>query len=329
MRYFAIVVPVFLIWTTDSVAIAMDGVQIMEWHVPWENTRPRDPFVDGNNRVWFVGQAGDYVASFDPSSGEFERFDLDSGTGPHNLVVDENGHVWYAGNQKAYIGKLDPQSGQISRYPMPDPAAKDPHTLVIDHGGDIWFTVQWGNFVGKLTRETGKVDLIPVPTARARPYGIVIALDNRPWIAEFGSAKLATVNLNTMELQELALPRKSARPRRITATSDGAIWYVDYAEGYLGRMDPGMGKVKEWQVPGGSNAGPYGMTVDDRDRLWFVETGRSPNRLVGFDPNKEAFFSLTEIESGGGAVRNMYYHKATGAIWFGTDANTIGRARIR
>ncbi|MCZ6719148.1 MAG: lyase [Gammaproteobacteria bacterium] len=328
MGYVATLVALSIVWIADSVAADVESVQITEWRVPWENTRPRDPYVDSQRRVWFVGQAGDYVARLDPSTGTFTRFELDSGTGPHNLVMDGNGRVWYAGNRDAHIGELDPEGGDITKYPMPIPAAKDPHTLVFDEGGDIWFTVQWGNYVGKLTPSSGHIDLIPVPTARARPYGIVIDPDDRPWITEFGSNKLATVDVETMELEELALPRGAARPRRLAATSDGAIWYVDYAQGYLGRVDPATSDIKEWRVPGGDDARPYGMAVDDRDRLWFVETGPSPNRFVGFDPVTESFFSVTEIASGGGSVRHMYYDKSTGAIWFGTDTNTIGRARI-
>jgi virginiamycin B lyase len=54
-----------------------------------------------------------------------------------------------------------------------------------------------------------------------------------------------------------------------------------------------------------------------------------PNRLVGFDPASGEFFSMTEIASGGGTVRHMYFHAGGGAVWFGTDTNTIGRARVR
>lgn len=71
-----------------------DIIEITEWPVPWENTRPRDPYVDPGGRVWFVGQTGDYIAYFSPQSGSFKRFELDSGTGPHNLLVDADGMVW-------------------------------------------------------------------------------------------------------------------------------------------------------------------------------------------------------------------------------------------
>ena len=88
------------------------------------------------------------------------------------------------------------------------------------------------------------------------------------------------------------------------------------------------GAVEAWPVPGGAEARPYGMAVDDQDRLWFVETGVMPNRFVGFDPATQDFFSITEIESGGRTVRHMYYHPPTREIWFGTDTNNIGRAQV-
>lgn len=303
-------------------------VQIQEWQVPWEDTRPRDPYVAPDGDVWFVGQRADYISEFDPETDEFRRIDLPEGAGPHNCIVDEEGNIWYAGNRAAHIGKVDPQTGEIEQYPMPNEQARDPHTLIFDQNGDIWFTVQGGNFVGKLTVETGDVQLIEVPTPRARPYGIIIDKNNRPWIALFGTNKLATVDRETMELTEIPLKREDARPRRIAHTSDGMIWYVDYAQGYLGKYNPDTDSFEEWQLPDGSASRPYAMASDDNDNLWMVETGVSPNLFVGFNPETEEFISSTPIESGGGTVRHMVFHEPTNSIWFGTDTNYLGQAKL-
>jgi virginiamycin B lyase len=243
-------------------------------------------------------------------------------------VVDGRGHAWYAGNRNGMIGRIDPATGKVTRYPMPDPKAKDPHTLIVAPDGDVWFTVQHGNFVGRLTPSSGAVRLLPVPTPDARPYGIVLDSRGHPWIDLFGTNKIATVDPATMRLREFPLPHERARPRRIAVTSDDMVWYVDYMRGYLGRLDPRTGAVKEWQNPGGAASLPYAMTVDDQDRLWFVETGKQPNRLVGFDPRAERFIGATEIGSGGGTVRHMTFDAARGMIWFGTDVGTIGRATV-
>lgn len=323
-----------MLMTLALAALALaptDTVRITEYPVPYPESRPRDPFVDGRGRVWFVGQVGNYVAYFVPGSKQFKRYELDPGVNPHNLIVAKDGMVWYAGNRAAHIGKLDPASGKVVKYPMPDSAARDPHTLVFDRAQEhIWFTVQGGNFVGRLAMKTGKVQLVKMTRNGARPYGIMMDAQDRPWFVEFGTNRIGTVDPKTMALKEYDLPNARTRPRRIALTADGMIWYGDYTRGYLGRLDPKTGAVKEWANPSGAPSLPYAMTMDDQDRVWFVETGVQPNRLVGFDPKTEQFFSNTPIlPSGGGTVRHMIFEPKTKTIWFGTDTNQLGRAELR
>lgn len=300
--------------------------EIKEWTVPWENSRPRDPFVAPDGRIVFVGQRGNYIARLDPKTGEFKQYTIDAGTNPHNVIVDPSGTAWYAGNRNATIGKLDLTTGAITRYPMPDSTARDPHTMMFDGKGDIWFTMQGSQFVGRLTMASGKVQLVKMP-GRYNPYGLVVDPAGRPWFDLFATNKIGTIDPATMALKEFVLP-DSARPRRIALTKDGMVWYGDYRRGYTGRLDPKTGQVKEWVNPSGRTSLPYAMAVDDQDRIWFVETGVQPNKLVGFDPKTEKFFSITEIPSGGGAVRHMVYDPKEKVIWFGTDRNTIGKAAI-
>jgi virginiamycin B lyase len=303
-------------------------VPIKEWNVPWTKSRPRDPAVAPDGKIWFVGQVGNYVARLDPASGSFKQFAIDSGTHPHNLIVDGKGRPWFAGNANGMIGRLDPATGTVTRFAMPDPNARDPHTMVLDRDGNIWFTMQNSNFVGRLTTATGKIDLVKMVTPGAKPYGIVLDAAGRPWFDLFGTNKIGTLDPRTLALREYPLPDSKSRPRRIALTGDGGVWYVDYTRGFLGRLDPATGAVREWKNPGGAGSLPYAMTADDANRLWFVETGAQPNRLVGFDSKTEQFISVTAIPSGGGTVRYMVFDPKTRMIWFGTDNDTIGRAQV-
>jgi len=308
--------------------VPSDTVVITEWEVPWERSRPRDPIVDGDGNVWFVGQRGNYIAMLDPGSGEFTRYEIPEGALPHNIIVGPDGYLWYAGNGDSHIGRLDPKSSQIVRYDMPDPAARDPHTLQFAPDGSLWFTVQSGNMVGHMNPVAGRIEFVKVPIEQSRPYGIVVDESSRPWIVLFGTNHIATVDPKWMDLKLYPLPWEDARPRRLQLTPDGMIWYVDYARGTLGRLDPNSGDVSEWQTPGGSGSRPYAMAIDDQGRLWFVETGSDPNQFVGYDPTSGEFFSITAIPSGAGSVRHMVFDAPTRTVWFGTDANTIGRAVI-
>jgi len=326
MRSIAILM-LFLASCPGFTAGIAGGAVVNEWKVPYEHSRPRDPFVDSLGRVWFCGQSGSYLAYFEPGSGEFKKYQLVDGAGPHNLIVDREDQVWFAANTRPYIGRLDPDSGIVTKYPMPDSSARDPHTLVFDSRGNIWFSAQWSNLIGRLNRVSGKVDLIHLPDSGSRPYGIKMDASDQPWVVLFGTNKLATVDAKTLALKLVELPQKDSRPRRLEIDNDGVIWYGDYSRGMLGRYDPASDRFQEWPLPGGTRSRPYGMAIDHRQHIWLAEGG-NPNRLVEFDIDQQAFDSVIEAPNAGGSIRHMYFDAGTQTIWFGEDTNFIGRLRI-
>jgi virginiamycin B lyase len=313
-----------------AVAEELNPVPIDEWPTPWQG-RGRDPYAAGPDEIWFVGQSGHYLGRFTPSTGDFVKVDLPEGTGPHNNVVDSEGRVWYTGNAVGeLIGHYDPRTEQFTTIEVP--GARDPHTLVFDENEEyLYFTVQQGNQVGRIRVADQSVELVDVPTPRSRPYGIRIAPDGTPWVVELGSNKLIRLDPATMALTEIELPWADARPRRLEITSDGRIWYADWARGTLGLYDPANERFDEFALPAGPGSRPYGMASDERDRVWVVATGTGtePNLFVGFDTESEEIISYTEIPSGARSVRHMDYDEASGAVWFGTDTETIGRALVR
>ena len=315
--------------TTLLASTAFAELDIREWQVPFEESRPRDPFAENAGSVWFVGQRSGYLAHLDVASGKIDKVDLKDGSGPHNLIVGSDGMVWYAGNRTRLIGRYDPATGDIEEIPMPDESARDPHTLIFDHAEEnIWFTVQGGNQLGRLNLATRKVDLIASKTERSRPYGIKIAPDGVVWAVLFGTNKIARIDPATLELTEFVLPRDAARPRRLEITADGRLWYGDYATGTLGSFNPATGRWEEWAMPQGAGARPYGMAADSQGRIWLVATGVKPNEFTGFNPATGAFFERATVPSGGGVIRHMHYHEPSGSVWFGTDTNFVGRAIV-
>jgi virginiamycin B lyase len=295
------------------------------WKTPW-NGRPRDPFADQKGNVWFVGQAGNYIGRLDPKTGEFKRYDIESGTHPHNLVVDTKGTVWFTGNANGRIVRLDPATGKLTNLPIPE-GVRDPHTMTLDRNGDAWFTAQNSDAVGKLTSD-GKFRIWKMADG-SRPYGIAVDSKGRPWFDLFGTNKLGTIDPKSGEFRAYTLPNDRARPRRIAITGDDVVWYGDYTRGFLGRLDPRSGKVDEWALPSGGMSLPYAMTSDDRGRVWLAETGPQPNRLVAFDPSQKKFTETVTIPSNSAnTIRHMTFDKATRQIWFGGDANMIGRVQV-
>jgi virginiamycin B lyase len=268
-----------------------------------------------------VGQAGNYIAVFDPRTEQFRRYTIEDGTNPHNLIVDARGIVWYAGNRNGRIGRLDPTTGEARTIMTGE--AQDPHTLVFDGKGHIWFTSQGSNRVGRLNMATSEVRLVTPYPQPSNPYGIVIDADGTPWVALLRVGKIARIDPSTFDVTHFDQGDASSRSRRLARTADGLLWYGDEARGMLGRIDPATREIKEWAAPGGAGSRPYALTKDGQERIWFSETGPD-KRLVGFDPKTEEFFAVVPVS---GTIRHMYFDNTTGMMWFGTDANNLGRIR--
>lgn len=303
-----------------------------EWEVPYGG-RPRDPYADQQGRVWFVGQAGNYIAYVDSKSGSFKRFEIDSGTHPHNLVIHD-GNVWFTGNRNGRIVKLDPNTGKLTNYMIPDSTVRDPHTMIIDSKtGVAWFTAQRSTAVGRLDTKTGQFRVWKTG-ARTNPYGIVLDSKGNPWFDLFGTNKIGTIDAKTLELKEYPIPNDSARPRRIAITTDDQIYWGDYTRGYLGHLDPKTGQTQEWVLPLGVRSRPYAMTTDDRDVIWVAQNGYNgtpaiPSTLVGFDHKTKKFVAEIPVgKPGNNTIRHMTFDKATRQIWFGTDQGNIGKISV-
>jgi len=279
-------------------------VTIREWAVPTKGAHPHDPAVGTDGALWFTEQMANKLGRLDPATGAFKEFPLKlEDSGPHGLVPDRDGNIWFTGNFKGYIGKLDPRNGAITEFKIPDPKGEDPHTAVFDGHGILWFTFQVANMVGRLDPGTGKIDLKHVATPDSHPYGIAINSKGIPIFCEFATNKMAKIDPGTMEITEYALP-EGVRPRRMAIDANDRVYFTDFSEGHLGRLDMATGAVKMWASPGGAKSAPYGIAITPDGLVWYSESGVKPNTIIQFDPKTEQF-ARANIPSGGGTVRNM------------------------
>lgn len=315
---------------TSLAAQEIPGVQIDQWKLPWTDARGRDPYVAPDGRIWFVGQGqGNYLAVFDPKTAAFDRHALPDRTLPHTNIVGADGIVWVAGNGNGTIVRFDPKSKEMKVIPMPE-GIRDPHTMVFDGKGGIWFTAQNSHYVGHLNMATQNVRVVNTrdSTERTGPYGIVVDNNGVPWFDLFATNKIGTIDPATMKLKTFTLP-EGARPRRIGRTSDGIIWYTDYARGFLGRLDPRTGAVEEFAGPSGAQGRGYAMTIDDADRVWYVESGVTPNRMIGFDSKtKKIVYDAPVPGEGRNTVRHMVFDPKTRLIWYGADLYFLGAVKV-
>jgi virginiamycin B lyase len=143
----------------------------------------------------------------------------------------------------------------------------------------------------------------------------------------FGTNKIATVDPTTMEIKEYPLPNAAARPRRLALATDTIVYYVDFARGFLGRLDLSSGEIKEWQSPSGPQSQPYGIAFT-KGAIWYSESNAKPNTIVRFDPKTEKFHTWA-IPGGGDIVRNVAVTRDGNVLTANSLVNKVGIVEIK
>ena len=128
-------------------------------------------------------------------------------------------------------------------------------------------------------------------------------------------------------MTEITLPDSGARPRRLSITKDGRIWYTDYARGYLGMYDPRTKTAKEFKTPGDRSA-PYGIGVAPDGAIWFTEVREGD--MVRFDPRTETMGAVVHIPTAGSVVRNVSIDSARSRLWIAeSGVSRLGRIDLK
>jgi len=93
---------------------------------------------------------------------------------------------------------------------------------------------------------------------------------------------------------EYGLPRPTTMPHDVIMDEHGMVWYADFGEQYLGKLDPQTGKVTEWPVPTLKPGYPVGLLdlEEDKDgKFWIGMMFQAA--LTKFDPKTEKFQTYT------------------------------------
>lgn len=298
---------------------------IRQWDVPSKGAGPQDPVIGSDGSLWFTENAANKIGRLNPKTGEFKEYALpeEKKAGPQGIAADHDGNIWFTATSGGYIGKLDPDTGKVTAFNMPDPQAGDPYSLAFDSKGILWFTVKNANMVGKLDPTSGQITLKEVPTKRALPFGIQVLKRGVPVFCESGTNKLGSIDPNTLGIQELFLP-PTVRPRRlVVGADDNTIFFTDYRDGNLGKIDTSIGASVLFASPGGPESNPEGLAITPDGMVWYAESGLDPNNVIRFDPTASSFAKVA-IPAGGGTVGNMVAAPDGRVFFTSRDVGKVG-----
>jgi virginiamycin B lyase len=89
---------------------------------------------------------------------------------------------------------------------------------------------------------------------------------------------------------EYDLPREEMAPHDVIVDKNGIVWFGNFGEQKLGRLDPATGKVTEYPYPmhrDNAPTGSLGLRADGAGNLWLGNMYQAT--IVKFDPKTEQF----------------------------------------
>jgi virginiamycin B lyase len=117
--------------------------------------------------------------------------------------------------------------------------------------------------------------LLPSDEALANYLATINLSSKQDWDYQFKPLARPKGESTKVIITEYDLPRRDGEPHDAVMDSEGMIWYADFVEPILGRLDPKTGQIKEWPLPEmkpGFPHGSLGLALDAKGNPWI---GRS------------------------------------------------------
>ena len=118
------------------------------------------------------------------------------------------------------------------------------------------YRAHWGPLGEGLTDASGedgsRVGQEPDPAVREQAAwlaSINLSGSDFAWTYPLRSFPRPTGEETRVIITQYDLPRPDAQPHDAAVDPDGMIWYLDFGQPFIGRLDPRTAEVKEWRVP--------------------------------------------------------------------------------
>jgi streptogramin lyase len=220
---------------------------------------------------------------------------------PHDVIVDADGIAWYSSFGEQRLGRLNPKTGEVREYPVPEHKPGYPTGFLglrSDRDGNLWLGNMYQAVIVKFDRKTEKFQYWSLPSDQnidAAQINMVSPqsshVDGKVWTQNNGFAGVHRLDIATgkIETWEPFKDVPKGEPHNIydvIPDSKNNVYFTDFRQRHIGRIDAVTGEVKLFQAPTAASAPRRGM-MDSQDRLWFGEY--RGDRIAMFDTKSESF----------------------------------------
>jgi virginiamycin B lyase len=220
---------------------------------------------------------------------------------PHDVMVGKDGNVWFSSFGEQKLGRLDPKTGKVTEFPYPEHREGAPTGslgLRADGAGNLWLGNMYQATIVKFDPGNEKFQFWTLPSEHnidaaqinmVSPQGS--AVDGKVWTQNNGFAGVHRLDIATGKIETWE-PFKGAPQGQlhniydVIPDSKNNVYFTDFRQGQIGRIDAKTGEVSLFQTPTPRSA-PRRGNMDAQDRLWFGEY--RGDRIGMFDTKTYAF----------------------------------------
>jgi virginiamycin B lyase len=164
-----------------------------------------------------------------------------------------------------------PIEATIREWPVATPGSR-PHDPLAARDGSLWYSGQLANVLGRLDPTTGQIKEYHLNSLTG-PHGLKEDKDGNIWFTGNFAGLIGKLDPKTGDVTEYRMPDPSAKdPHTLVFDHDGIIWFTVQIGNKVGRLDPKSGEIR-LVTPPTPNARPYGIAVNSRNVVYFVEFG--------------------------------------------------------
>jgi virginiamycin B lyase len=246
------------------------------------------------------------------------------GVGPHEITADAEGNGWVSERTGGRLGKFDPVTLSFTEVAPPPAQTKAFHLGGIERGaGDTLWMVDigpnrhWLNYDTK----TGEFNTYDAPKVKWGSHaGTAMrykASDGTIWLAGIASNSIFGLNPETKQFVSYEVPagvqaKKNSRPYGIAISGDGKIWFAENGLNKMGRLDPAVGKIDEFDVPV-PDADPRKMGSDRSGNIWVGLHGAGKLMKIDYKTAKMTIYTPPSENAG---VYSVQGDPKSDLIWF-------------
>src|SRR5262249_22886671 len=220
---------------------------------------------------------------------------------PHDVVLDKDGNAWYSNFGEQTFGKIDPKTGKHTEYSVAELKPGWPTGMLglrSDKDGNLWLGMMYQGAIAKFDPRAEKFQYWSLPPEvnkdmtqvnMVRPESMQV--DGRVWSQNNGFAAVHRLDIASGKIETFE-PFKDTKAGvnhniyDVIPDSQNNLYFTDFAQEHIGRVDAKSGEIKLYTVPTKASAPRRGM-MDAQDRLWFAEY--RGNKIAMFDTREEKF----------------------------------------